>query len=70
MKAWREKTVIPRKFEEGNLVLVRTEKLKPRKLERKWKGPYIVIKKTLPNSYMLASQTSVELEHSWNTDNL
>jgi hypothetical protein len=28
MKAWRDKTVIPRKFEEGNLVLVRTEKTK------------------------------------------
>jgi hypothetical protein len=56
MKAWRDNTVIPQEFEEGDLVLTRTSITESRgKLGPKWEGPFIVKTKTSPNAYRLAS---------------
>jgi hypothetical protein len=71
MKAWRYNTVIPKEFEEGDLVLTRTTRTESRgKLKPKWEGPFIVKTKTSPNAYRLASPSGEDLEHSWNVDNL
>jgi hypothetical protein len=70
-KAWCDKTVIPREFKEGDLVLTRTTRTDSRgKLEPKWEGPYIVKTKTSPNAYRLTSPSGEDLEHSRNVDNL
>jgi hypothetical protein len=70
-KAWRDNTIIPREFKEGDLVLTRTTRIESRrKLEPKWEGPYIVKTKTSPNFYRLTSPFDEYLEHSWNVDNL
>jgi hypothetical protein len=70
-KAWRDNTVIPREFNEGDLVLARTITRESRgKLEPKWEGPYIVKTKTSPNAYRLTSPSGEDLEHLWNVDNL
>jgi hypothetical protein len=70
-KSWRDKTVIPKDFVERDLILIRTPRIESQgKLEPKWEGPFIVKKKTSPNSYRLADQTGADLEHSWNIDNM
>jgi hypothetical protein len=70
-KTWRDKVVTPKQFEEGDLVPIRIGRTDYQgKLESKWEGPFIVKKKTYPNAYRLASQTGVDLKHSWNVDNL
>jgi hypothetical protein len=70
-KAWRDNTVIPKEFEEGDLVLIRTTRIESRgKLEPKWEGPFIVKTKMSPNAYRLTSPFDEDLEHSWNVDNL
>jgi hypothetical protein len=70
-KAWRDNTVVPREFNEGNLVLVRTTRTESRgKLEPKWEGPYIVKTKASPSAYRLATSSGEYLEHSWNIDSL
>jgi hypothetical protein len=71
MKAWRYNALTSKEFDEGDLVLIRTNRTKSRgKLEPKWKGPFINKKKTSPNTYRLATQAGEDLEHSWNIDNL
>jgi hypothetical protein len=70
-KAWRDHTVIPREFSEGDLVLVRTTRTESRgKLEPKWEGPFIVKTKASPSAYRLTTPSGEDLEHSWNIDNL
>jgi hypothetical protein len=70
-KAWRDNTVIPKVFDEGDLVLIRTTRTESWcKLEPKWEGSFIIKKKTSPNTYRLKSQSSKDLEHSWNVENL
>jgi hypothetical protein len=70
-KAWRDHTVIPREFSEGDLVLVRTAQTESQgKLEPKWEGPFIVKMKASPSAYRLTTQSGEDLEHSWNIDNL
>jgi hypothetical protein len=70
-KAWRDHTVVPREFNEGDLVLVRTARTESRgKLEPKWEGPFIVKTKSSPSVYRLTTPSSEDLEHSWNIDNL
>jgi hypothetical protein len=70
-KAWRDHTVIPREFSEGDLVLVRTARIESRgKLEPKWEGPLIVKTKASPSAYRLTTPSGEDLEHSWNIDNL
>jgi hypothetical protein len=70
-KAWRDNTVIPREFNEGDLVLARTTWTESRgKLEPNWDGPFIVKMKTSPSVYRLATSSGEDLEHSWNIDNL
>jgi hypothetical protein len=70
-KAWRDHSVIPREFSEGDLVLVRTARTESRgKLEPKWEGPFIVKTKASPSAYRLATPNDEDLEHSWNIDNL
>jgi ribonuclease HI len=49
MKAWHDHVVVPREFNEGDLVLVRTTRTESRgKLELKWEGPFIVKSKASP----------------------
>jgi hypothetical protein len=63
----RDNTVVPREFNEGDLVLVRTTRTESRgKLELKWEGPNIVKTKASPSAYRLAMSSSKDLEHSWN----
>jgi hypothetical protein len=70
-KAWRDHTVVPREFNEGDLVLVRTARTESRgKLEPKWEGPFIVKTKASPSAYRLTTPSDEDLEHSWNIDNL
>jgi hypothetical protein len=70
-KAWRDQAVIPREFNEGDLVLIRTARTESRgKLEPAWEGPYIVKSKASPSAYRLATPNGEDLEHSWNIDNL
>jgi hypothetical protein len=70
-KPWRDNTVVPREFNEGDLVLVRTTRTESQgKLEPKWEGPFIVKMKASPSAYRLATSSSEDLEHSWNIDNL
>jgi hypothetical protein len=71
MKAWRNYAVVPREFNKGDLVLVRTTQTESRgKLEPKWEGPFIVKTKSSPSAYRLTTQSSEDLKHSWNVDNL
>jgi hypothetical protein len=61
-KAWRDNAVIPREFDKGDLVLVRTTRTESRgKLEPKWEGPFIVKANTSPSAYMLATAFSKDL---------
>jgi hypothetical protein len=70
-KAWLDNNVVPREFNEGNLVLVRTTRTESRgKLEPKWEGSYIVNTKASPSAYRLATSSSKDLEHSWNINYL
>jgi hypothetical protein len=70
-KAWHDNTVVPREFNEGDLVLIRTTRTESRgKLEPKWEGPFIVKTKASPSAYRLATSSGEDLEHSWNIDNL
>jgi hypothetical protein len=71
IKTWRDHAVVPREFNEGDLVLVRTTQKESRgKLEPKWEGPFIVKTKSSPSAYRLTTQSGEDLEHSWNIDNL
>jgi ribonuclease HI len=65
MKAWRDHAVVPREFNEGDLVLVRITRTESRgKLEPKWEGPFIVKTKSSPSAYRLTTQSGEDLEHS------
>jgi hypothetical protein len=70
-KAWRDNAVVPREFNKGDLVLVRTTRTESQgKLEPKWEGPFIVKTKASPSAYRLSMPSSEDSEHSWNIDNL
>lgn len=70
-KAWRDKSIKIKEFDEGNLVLIQTTRTQAKwKHELKWEGPYIVSKKTSMYAYRLTNQTGVQLEHNWSVDNL
>jgi hypothetical protein len=70
-KAWRDNVVVPREFNKGDLVLVRTTRTESRdKLEPKWEGPFIVKSKASPSAYRLTTSSGEDLEHSWNINNL
>jgi hypothetical protein len=69
-KAWRDHAVVPREFNEGDLVLVQTTWTESRgKLEPKWEGPFIVKSKASPSTYRLTTPSGEDLDHSWNIDN-
>jgi hypothetical protein len=70
-KAWRDNTVVPREFNEGDLVLMRTTRTESRgQLEPKWEGSYIVTTKASPSAYRLTTSSGEDIEHSWNINNL
>jgi hypothetical protein len=70
-KAWRDNVVVPREFNKGDLILVRTTRTESRgKLEPKWEGPFIIKSKASPSAYRLSTPFGEDLEHSWNIDNL
>jgi hypothetical protein len=70
-KAWRDHAVVPREFNEGDLVLVWTTWIESRgKLEPKWEGPFIIKSKASPSAYRLTTPSDEDLKHSWNIDNL
>jgi hypothetical protein len=70
-KAWHDNNVVPREFNKGDLVLIRTTRTESRgKLEPNWEGPYIIKTKASPNAYRLTTSSDEDLEHSWNIDNL
>jgi hypothetical protein len=70
-KAWRDKSIKTKEFDEGNLVLIWSPRTQARgKLEPKWEGRNIVTKNTSPYAYRLTSQTGVQLDHIWSVDNL
>jgi hypothetical protein len=57
-KAWHDNTVVPREFNKGDLVLVRTTRTESQgKLEPKWEGSYIVKTKASPSAYRLATSS-------------
>jgi hypothetical protein len=64
-KAWRDNAVVPRVFDKGDHLLVRTTRTESRgKLEPKWEGPLIIKKKASPSTYRLATASDEDLEHS------
>jgi hypothetical protein len=64
-KAWRKNAVVPREFNEGDLVLVRTTQIESRgKLEPKSEGSFIVKTKASPSAYRLSTPSGEDLEHS------
>jgi hypothetical protein len=68
--AWRDHAVVPREFNKGDIVLVRTTRTESwGKLEPKWEGPFIVKTKASPSAYRLVTLSGEDLEHSWNIDN-
>jgi hypothetical protein len=70
-KAWHDNAVVPREFNKGDLVLVRTTRTESQsKLEPKWEGLFIVKSKASPSAYRLVTPSGEDLEHSWNIDNL
>jgi hypothetical protein len=70
-KAWRDNTVVPKEFNKGDLILVRTTRTESRgKLEPKWEGPFIVKTKASPSACRLVTPSGEDLEHSSNIDNL
>jgi transposase InsO family protein len=70
-KVWRDNAIVPREFNKGDLVLVRTTRTESRgKLELKWEGPFIIKSKASPSAYRLVTPSGEDLEHSWNIDNL
>jgi ribosomal protein S17 len=70
-KAWRDHAVVPKEFNEGDLVLVRSTRTESRgKLEPKWEGLFIVKSKASPSAYRLTTPSDEDLDHSWNIDNL
>jgi hypothetical protein len=70
-KTWRDNAVVPREFNKGDLVLVRTTRTESQgKMEPKWEGPFIVKSKASPSVYRLVTPSGEDLEHSWNIDNL
>jgi hypothetical protein len=70
-RAWKDKKVKLRSIEAGDLVLLRSPRMKAsRKLELKWIEPFLVAEKTRPESFRLVETDGRELEYSWNTDNL
>jgi hypothetical protein len=70
-KAWHDNVVVPREFNKGDLVLVRTTQTESHgKLEPKWEVPFIVKSKVSPSAYRLVTPSDEDLEHSWNIDNL
>jgi hypothetical protein len=55
----------------GNLALLRCPRTESSgKLESKWEGSYIIMKKTMLGPYRLADPQGPKLEHAWNADNL
>jgi hypothetical protein len=57
--------VVPRQFNKGDLVLVRTTRTESQgKLEPKWEGPFIVNSKASPSAYRLVTPSGEDLEHS------
>jgi hypothetical protein len=38
------------------------------KVELKWDGSYVIIKKTRPGAYRLTDLQGLKLENSWNAD--
>jgi hypothetical protein len=70
-KAWRDKSIKTKKFDEGDLVIIRSPQTQARgELEPKWERPYIVTKKTLPYAFRMTSQIGIHLDHNWSTVNL
>jgi hypothetical protein len=71
IRSWRDPKVKTREFDVGNLVLLWSPRIESSsKLESKWDGSYVVIKKTRPEAYCRADPKGKKLEHSWNADNL
>jgi hypothetical protein len=70
-RSWRDPKVKKRDFDVGNLVILSSPHTESfGKLESKWKGSYVVIKKTRPGAYRLTDPQGPKLEHSWNAENL
>jgi hypothetical protein len=68
---WRDLKVKKRDFDVGNLILLQSTRTESSgKLESKWKGSYVIIKKISPGAYCLVDPQGPKLEHSWNADNL
>jgi hypothetical protein len=69
--SWSDLKARKRDFDVGNLVLLRSPRTESSgKVESKWEGPYVIIKKTRPGAYRLADPQGPKLEHSGNADNL
>ena len=69
--AWRDKKVVTRAFESGDLVLLRTLRTKGSgKLETKWRGPYIMTKCNRSGAYRLTDAEGNDLRYSYNAENL
>jgi hypothetical protein len=70
-RTWRDPKVKKKDLNMGILVLLRSPRTESSgKLEPKWEGPYVIIKKTRPGTFRLADLQGLKLEHSWNAENI
>jgi hypothetical protein len=70
-RSWRDLKVKKKDFDVGNLVLLWSPHTESSgKLESKWEGPYMIIKKARLGAYRLTDPQGPKLEHLWNADNL
>jgi hypothetical protein len=71
MSAWRDKKVMQKHIEGGDLVLLRSPRMEASgKVELKWIGPFLVTEITRLGSFHLADTKGRMLELSWNADSL
>jgi hypothetical protein len=67
----RDKKVKEKTIEVKDLVSLQSPRIESSdKLEPKWVGPYLVTKKTRPESFLLLETVGKMLSHSWNVNNL
>jgi hypothetical protein len=71
IRTWRDLKVKLREFDVGNLVLLRSPRIKNTgKFEAKWTRPYVVTDKMRPDMHRSSDTQGRLLEHSWNAENL
>jgi transposase InsO family protein len=71
LRRYHSKHVMPRGFEQGDLVLRRVQSNKGKhKLSAPWEGPYEIARVLRPGTYKLKTMTGEEFKNAWNIQHL